>query len=455
MRAVDTDVAREIEEAVQKSLAAAGVQGKVQLTGRTLTLHASGAPVEIDALYLVEQWPLLPEDLRERKAADVAARLLDAHKAVGSGTLASAGLGPSLRPTGASGAPRASGASGASGAPGALGPSLRPSSAPAARYVPSVRPTGRPAPGPKKPVVLPIGILFVAACAAALAYLWWRGQSPSGTRPAGEKPVASALPESAEERTSRLCSAARTRVLTSGTLAQIDGEVWLAELWLASSKPNADLAHAKGLADLVQQGKLTATADPDLAALRDAQVEIAGEESGPRTGAEWHALSIRFRGGYVSQFFDAPGRERMNRVANKIADATGAELAALYGRCGHLRYHDIGAWFRGPSPAQAAASLVYTMGLFSERRITNHDPSTPPTTAELGPLITALGKLEKGAFESAVRDAGGSYAPGATAADPTVIFFALGGPTRAARASGALATNAGMGPDAPRPAASP
>jgi serine/threonine-protein kinase len=295
----------------------------------------------------------------------------------------------------------------------------------------------------------------VGLCAAALAYLLWRGQSPSTGSAAPEKPTASAPPESADERINRLCTAARTQVLTSGTLARIDAEVWLAELWLATSKPNADLAHAKGIADLIQQGKLTAGADPDLAALREAQVEVGGEESGPHTGVDWHTLQIRFRGGYVSQFFDAGGRERMNRVANKLADVTGAEMGALYGRCGHLRYHDIGAWYRGASPAQAAASLVYTMGLFSERRLTNHDPNTPPTTDDLGPLVKALGKLEKGAFEAAVRDAGGTYAPGATAADPTVIAFALGGPTRAARASGALAVSAGMGPDAPRPAATP
>jgi serine/threonine-protein kinase len=451
MRAVDADndVAREIEDAVRRSLGEAGMNGRVQLTGRTLTLHASGAPVEIDALYLVEQWPLLPADLRQRKADDVAARLIDAHKATGSGTLASAGLGASQRPLGTSGPP------GTSGAPHApLGSSVRPSGAPP-RYVPSARPTGAPAPGPGKPMVVPIGVLFVGLCAAALAYLLWRGQSPSTGSAAPEKPTASAPPESADERINRLCTAARTQVLTSGTLARIDAEVWLAELWLATSKPNADLAHAKGIADLIQQGKLTASADPDLAALREAQVEVGGEESGPHTGVDWHALQIRFRGGYVSQFFDAGGRERMNRVANKLADVTGAEMGALYGRCGHLRYHDIGAWYRGASPAQAAASLVYTMGLFSERRLTNHDPNAPPTTADLGPLVKALGKLEKGAFEAAVRDAGGTYAPGATAADPTVIAFALGGPTRAARASGSLAVSAGMGPDAPRPATTP
>ncbi|MEZ4308818.1 MAG: hypothetical protein R3F14_12330 [Polyangiaceae bacterium] len=69
---------REIEDAVQRALVSAGVQGIVSLSGRTLSLRADGAPVDIDALYLIEQWPLLPEEMRERKAGDLAMRLVEA-----------------------------------------------------------------------------------------------------------------------------------------------------------------------------------------------------------------------------------------------------------------------------------------------------------------------------------------------------------------------------------------
>ncbi|MFO0593436.1 MAG: hypothetical protein U0441_38195 [Polyangiaceae bacterium] len=454
----EVDVAREVEAAVQKALENAGVQGRVKIEGRNLTLHGGGAAVEIDALYLVEQWALLPPDLRERKASDVATRLIDANAAAGSGTLASAGLGVSGRPT--------------SGAPAGGGPSLRPgaSQRPPQRsneappnvsgaprpYVPSVRPLGAPAPGARRPpFVIPLGALVVLGGIVALVMLYRSGQSPSPTNSSGSATTATATgaaTESADARNSRLCEAARARVLSSGTLAQIDAEVWLAELWLASSK-TSDLAHAKGLDDLVQQGKLTASADPDLAAVQLGSVEIAGDEGRPDAG--YHAIQIRFRGGYVSQFFDAAGREKMNRVAGKLADATGAELGALYGRCAHLRYHDIGAWFRGATVTHAATSLVYTMGFFSERRLTNHDPNAPPKTADLGPLFTALGKMERASLESAVRDAGGTFAPGASAADPTTITFPMGGPTRAARATGDVAKSAGMGPDAPRTGTGP
>lgn len=411
---MDDNGTREIEEAVQRALAASGIEGKVTLTGRTLTLRAGGAPVEIDALYLVEQWPLLPDDLRERKAADVAARLSDAEKAARSGAPA-------------------------------------PSAPPAARYVPSVRPTGRPAEGPPKPVVVPVGVLLGVLAAAGLGWFWWKGRGPAEE---SGKPVASAVPETEDQRRERVCEVARKRVLDSGTLTQLDPEVWLAELWLATSKPWDEAARSKGLGELVAGGKLTAAADPDLAAVREGAVEVVSDEAAGRGGLAWHGMHVRFRGGYVSAFFDAAGRERMNRVASRLADATGAEMGALYGRCGHLRYHDIGAWYRGSTWVLASTSLVYSMGFFSERRTTNRDPSAPPTGADIAPLTAAMAKLDKGWLEQSVRETGGTVAPGVGDA-PWVITFPLGGPTRAARASSVLAGSAGMGADSPRPAASP
>lgn len=443
----NANAAREVEAAVQKALETAGVPGRVQLEGRTLTLHTGGAAVEIDALYLVEQWALLPEDLRERKASDVATRLIDANAASASGTLASGGSSVSGRPT--SGAP-----AGVSGRPDSVAP--RPVGAPVRPFVPSVRPTGAPAAGSRRPpMTLPIGVIVVVGSAIALVVLYLRGQSPSPpgvTVSTNATASGTSTGESADARNSRLCEAARARVLSSGTLAQIDAEVWIAELWLASSK-SADPAHAKGIDALVQNGKLTADADPDLAAVPIGSVTIAADDSA--SDAAYHAARIQFRGGYVSQFFDAAGRERMNRVAGKFADATGAEIGAFYGKCAHLKHHDIGAWFRGATPAHAATALVYGVGLFSERRLTNRDPNAKPTLADVGPLVTALGKVDKTALETAVRDAGGTFAPGASAGDPTTIAFPMGGPTRAARATGSVASGAGIGPDSPRNGGAP
>lgn len=406
MPAVDADVTREIEEAVQRALGAGGIQGTVTLTGRTMSLRAGGAPVEIDALYLIEQWPLLPDEMRGRKAADVAARLAEAQRAAKAGVAT---------------------------------PSAFPARA-------SLRPTGAPAKGPRRPIVVPVGAVVLLVAAAALAWSWNRSH-PAAPPPA---PSASVRPESAEERRARVCEVARKQVLTTGTLAQLDAEVWLAELWLATSKPGEDMAGSKALAALVDQGKLTAAADPDLAALREARVEIAAEEGAP---GPWRGVHVRFHGGYVSAFFDTAGRERMNRVAGLLADAAGAEVGALYGRCAHLRWHDVGAWFRGATPALATSALVYSIGYFSERRLTGRDPAVPPGPGDLEALAGALAKLDRVKVEAAVREAGGTFAPGVGDA-PTVLLFPLGGPTRAARASGLLATEAGMGPDAPRPAGS-
>jgi serine/threonine-protein kinase len=414
MRPVEANATHEIEDAVQKALVAAGIAGTVTLTGRTLSLRAGGAPIEIDALYLVEQWPLLPPEMRERKAADVAMRLADASRAARAGVPAPAASRP--------------------------------------RVTPSVRPTGKAASGPGKPIVLPIGTVLLLIAAAALAWLWFRAQRPAGE--SGSAASSAHTTPDNRERESRLCEAARTTLLNSQKLPQIDAQVWLVELWLATSKPGDDLGSSKAFTDLVDvaKRKLTAAADPDLAALPVADVEIVRDE--PRGAPPYRAIVLRFTGGYVSKFFDKEGREQMIGVARKLADGTGAELGAFYARCPHLPYHDIGAWFRGATPAHASAALVYSMGFFSERA-TNHDPNVPPSSADLPPLLTALSKLEKSdkaAFEGPVREARGTWAPG-VGASPTVIAFQLFGPRDAARAATLLAKSAGMGPDIPRPAA--
>jgi hypothetical protein len=382
---VDANVSREIEEAVQRALAAAGVSGQVTLTGRTMALRSGAAPVEIDVQFLIEQWPLLPDDLRSRKAADVAARLAGANDAAASG-----------RPA----------------------PSAAPPAGPL-RYAPPARPTGAPAKGPKKPITVPLGVLALLALTAATLWLWFRSGSPRPS-PSGASSASSARAESDDERRARTCEDARAGMLKNGKLPTVDMQVWIAELWLLTSKPGDDMS--RPLAPLIEKGKLTARADPELAALSQAQVDIEPDRS---AAAPWRGTIVRFRGGYVSKFFEPAGREKMIIVANALADATGAEMGALYGRCEHLKSRDIGAWFRGASPAAASAALVRAMA----------EPKAAPDLAE---LVARLGKVEKSALESAVKGPGGTFAPGAESA-PTVITFPLYGPTLATRASNELA----------------
>lgn len=393
---VDSSTAHEIEQAVTRSLIAGGVNATVKISARTLTLHADGPPVEIDALFLIEQWPLLPADLRERKAADVAARLLEASRAATAG-----------RPA--------------------------PSAAPP-RYTQSVRPTGAPAVGPRKPITIPAGLLLLLAVVGIALVVWYRSHP---TPPQGSGAASSSAPvETDEQRRVTLCEKARRNVLDKGTFLQVDAQsVWLVELWLATSKPGDDMA--RSLTALIDGEKLTAAADPDLAALKNARVELAADDAAK--GA-WRGVYVRFHGGYVSTFFDTPpGREKMNGVASRLADAAGAEMASLYGRCAHLPYHDVGAWFRGSTPQNAGASLVQAMALSSERS-TGRAPAAAP---DLAGVASSLAKLDKAALEGAVRSTGGTYAPGAGGA-PTVITFPLFGPRLALQTSTALAKAAGL-----------
>src|SRR4051794_13384668 len=82
-RSVDPAQKREIEGAVGEALALYGVSGTVVLVGQQLELHSVGPAVSIDVELIGEQWGLLPDDIRARKAGDLARRLSEAHRASG------------------------------------------------------------------------------------------------------------------------------------------------------------------------------------------------------------------------------------------------------------------------------------------------------------------------------------------------------------------------------------
>ncbi len=152
---------------------------------------------------------------------------------------------------------------------------------------------------------------------------------------------------------------------------------WVAELWLAmprgaaaaevaagAGEPPALTAESVGLGALIAQGKLTAGADTDLAAITDGVVEIVPgfDAEEVRRSPSWRAITARFSGGYARAYFDPAHRARFVALGDRMADAAAAALGALYARCAHLPYHDAGAWFRGSDPAAAATALVYSSG---------------------------------------------------------------------------------------------
>ncbi|KYF72193.1 hypothetical protein [Sorangium cellulosum] len=390
--------AREIEAAVQEALGLFGTSGSVSVQGRQIALRGRGAPVAIDLEQLVEQWPLLPPDLRARKASDLARRLAQAQRAV-----------TSMAP------------------PGARAP-------------------GRPA----RYVVIPVVAVAVALVGALVAARALRSR---------EDPVASPVaPETtaAEDaaRHARTCEAARKRIYSGASMGPFELAGWVAELWLATprgamqaaAEQEPPSAEAVGLGGLISEGKLTASADAELAAVTDGLVEIVpgfdAEEAG--RSPSWRAITARFSGGYARAYFDPALRARFVALADRMADGASAELGALYARCAHLPYHDAGAWFRGSDPAAAAAALVHASGLFAE--LPAVDRGALAALKGAGPidaLRSAGASLDGASLGKLVGAHGGGITRGGAGA--VVITFPVGGPTRATSASRIVARKLQVG----------
>jgi serine/threonine-protein kinase len=102
---VDTATAREIEGAIVAALAHSGAGGTVVVAGNQVELLGYGeVPVVIEVDHLSEQWPLLPPDYRQRKASEIARRLLEASGRASAGARGKRGSGVIIIPGGLIGA---------------------------------------------------------------------------------------------------------------------------------------------------------------------------------------------------------------------------------------------------------------------------------------------------------------------------------------------------------------
>jgi serine/threonine-protein kinase len=384
---VEAAVAREIEAAVRDALGLYGVSGTVVVQKQRIELHGHGAPVEIDIEHLGEQWELLPQEMRARKVADVARRLVQAH-----------------------------------------------------RTVSSIAPPGANAPArPPTVIAIPVAAVLLVGALAFFGFRMLRSKPPPPPPP----PVPTESVDDAAARRARVCDAARKRIYAGASMGAFDTEGWFAELWLATAKPAADKG---GLGELVAQGKLTDKADAELAALPDGVAEVVpgwkAEDEALFPG--WRAVTVRLSGRYVGAYLDPGLRPRFLSMADRMADAAGADLGALYGRCAHLDHHDLGAWFRGADPAAAATALVYAAGFFSEQPAVDRRAVTALGGASpLDALRTAGAKLDGPTLGGLVGAQGGTLTT--SGAGSIALTFPIGGPTRATRASRIVARKLGVG----------
>lgn len=380
------DERAEIEETVGEALGAMGIRGTIAVAGKNIELATGGgAPISIDIELILRQWPLLPQEMKRRKATDVAYRLRDAMRAMELAV---------------------------------------------------------PAPQREEPTGVPartwayvaggLGLLVLVGVARMLL-----------PRFSAEKPdtKVQAEPDTARRaRLARACDAMRDRLYQGASFGPFATEGWVIELWVASKK-GGPLKDHRALVSLVDKGKLAPSADDTLAAVTDGSAELVDgfpDELAQRSPG-WSGATLVLREGYARTFFEADSRQRFVTLADRLADAVGADAGALYARCAHLRTHDIGSWFRGADAPGAIAAMVYQIGLFADGSAVDRAAITALRGGELDGLRRAAGEAD--GLTGLVTGQGASM----STAHGVSFVFPLPAPTRSLAATKAVAKKMKVG----------
>jgi hypothetical protein len=178
--------------------------------------------------------------------------------------------------------------------------------------------------------------------------------------------------------------------------------------------------------------------DADIAKLTGT---VTLSELGPPPGADATARPggalVTLGGGYAQAFVDPMVRPRFLAFADRVYDATAADMGALWARCGELPWHDLGAWFRGTDVGAAVGAMLFTAGRYGEGGAVNATAASGAANT-LGALVTrSRDVLDERAIEVGISDLGGKVTTFKGAG--TTVTFPLAGYTLAARSSRELA----------------
>lgn len=166
--------------------------------------------------------------------------------------------------------------------------------------------------------------------------------------------------ETAAQRKARLaraCDAARNMMWRGGAWTSMPLEGWTVELWLSRQNGDPIGAHA-AITNVTAGGQVHWGEKSVFATISDGKVDaIAGSAIAPRSD-----VTLTFTDGYARPFFEIDRRHEFIAIAEQLVKDTNADWGALYAHCAHLTTRDVGAWFYGRDSGKAATAIMYSMG---------------------------------------------------------------------------------------------
>ena len=389
---------------VEQELKRRGQSASTRFEANCLIVGRGAAEARADIAGTLAQWSELPDDLRQKRIAQIAQLLTP-------GTLA------------VPGAPR----------------------------TPRARRAGWSS------VFAPVLIVLVTVGAVLVAfrYLAPNGSSLLGVwRGLGGAPSASsalaAPPDPDRERAvlaGTACEQSLARVARGANIGPADVEGWVVELVLLRRTGGANLAASPVLAKFIQKKpsgsgssasvvKWSGARSLSAATRFDAEVAVRAV---PSLGAQHLAgVSLEFTGPYVVPYFTEEQRADYFMLADAVSEALQITDGALFARCAGADGHHIGSWFMGATPGAAVASVVYFMAYFSEARLLSTDVlginAVPPRADHAFDLIsTAAAELDRSAAATLVGAELGMISGRPN--QPTRLTFPFRDANRATRAS--------------------
>ena len=176
----------------------------------------------------------------------------------------------------------------------------------------------------------------------------------------------------------RACAESAARVARGSNIGPADVEGWVVELVLLRRAAGANRAASPALANFIQNkpsnsgsaaSVVTWPGARSLAAAKrfDAEVTVRAV---PSFGEQHLAgLSLEFSGPYVTPYFTEDQRADYFMLADALSSALEITDGALFAHCAGADGHHIGSWFMGATPGAAVASVLYFMGFFNESRL--------------------------------------------------------------------------------------